>query len=169
MPIMLTGILLLAAGCSETVKEGANEVESDREQNIRAVLNELLNGPSEEQEKILEGPDGDLEKYVKRFDEYNNEHFKPYLSERFYEGFLNTNGTLMFLRLAYPDYELKTEDITLEERENYYTFTVNVSYTNNKSKESKAMNIKGNVQTNEEKKVTSIHIVNFEDFRTALN
>lgn len=171
-PLLLLGILLLSVGCTNSEETGTHAEGNDSEQNIRSFLSELLNGPSEEQEQLIKGPgsEGDLKKFTEKLGEYKVEHVKPYLSERFFEELLNTNGTFNFLRIAQGnDYELKVEDITLEERENYYNFTVKVSYTNNKSNESKTMNVKGHAQTNEEGKVTSIQYINFEEFRAALN
>lgn len=167
--LMLLGTLLLAVGCTNTEETGANLKESGNEHNIRVFLNALLNGPSEEQEQLIEGPEGDLKKFTERLDKYNEENFKSYLNERFFQSFLNTNGTFGFLRIAHGnDYELKAEEITLEEKENYYKFTVKVSYTNNDSNESKTLNVKGNAQTNEEDKVTSVQYINFEEFRAAM-
>lgn len=98
------------------------------------------------------------------------EHFKPYLSDRFFESYIvNSNMALSFLRLAHPDYEVKVDEIEIEEKENYYTFTVDLSYTHNKSNKTNTMNVKGNVQTNEDDKLTSIqYSSDFEDIRTAL-
>ncbi|ARI75681.1 immunoglobulin domain-containing family protein [Halobacillus mangrovi] len=163
-PLLVLGILLLSVGCTNSEETGTHADENDSEQNIRSFLNELLNGPSEEQEQLLKGPgsEGDLKEFTEKLGEYKVKHIKPYLS-------VETNGTFHFLRIAQEnDYELKVEDITLEERESYYKFTVNVSYTHNKRNESKTMNAKGHAQTNEEGKITSIQYINFEEFRAAL-
>ncbi|WP_281975635.1 hypothetical protein [Halobacillus litoralis] len=117
----------------------------------------------------MTGPDEDMEEYVNRLAEYNDENFKPYLSEQFFESFLDTNGPLMFIRMAHPNYELEVENITLEKSENNYNFTVEVAYTNKESNESKTMNVNGNAQTNEEDEVTSVHYMHPEELRTALN
>lgn len=162
-------ILLLMAGCTNSVETGNKAEESKSEHNMRMFLNELLNGPSEEQKRLLlETPDGDLEEFGEKVSRYNEEHIKPYVSERFFEGLLNTNGTTPYLRVAHNnDYELKAEKITLEEKNNYYEFTAQVTCTNDNN-ESNTINIKGHLQMNEEDKVTSITHVNFEEFRTAM-
>lgn len=167
--LFLLGILLLSVGCTTSEETGTNTEGSESEQNIRTFLQKLLTGPDEEQEKLLTGPDENVEKYVKRLAEYHNENFKPYLSEQFFESFLDTNGPLLFLQMAHPDNELEVENITFDESEDYYTFTVKVAYSDKGSNESKTMNIKGNAQTNEEDEVTSVHYINAEELRTALN
>lgn len=165
-PIALIGILLLSVGCIEKSKEDSESIK-----NIRAILQKEFNGPSRDQEKILY-PHEDLEKYVKRLSEYNKENLKPYLSERFFEHYVKANGALRFLRAAYPDYELKAEDITIKESErteNSYSFTVQVSYTKNGSNDSKTLNASGIINTNEEGKIVRIHHHDYLEFYEALN
>ncbi|RDY70078.1 hypothetical protein DXT76_15250 [Halobacillus trueperi] len=168
--LFFLGILLLSVGCTSSEDVGSNVEESESEQNIRTVLQNTFTGPSKEQEKLLNGPDGQLQTYAEELGEYHMEHFKPYLSDRFFESYIvNSNMALSFLRLAHPDYEVKVDEIEIEEKENYYTFTVDLSYTHNKSNKTNTMNVKGNVQTNEDDKLTSIqYSSDFEDIRTAL-
>ncbi|WP_079529536.1 hypothetical protein [Halobacillus hunanensis] len=128
----------------------------------------LFTGPNTEQERMLDYSNEDYEKFAKSVSEYRKT-FKPYLSENFFESFVNLAGPLRFLTMAHPNYELKVDDIKIEEKENYYEFTVKVSYTNSKSNQSKTKKVKGHAQTNEEGKVTSINYINAEEFRTALD
>ncbi|WLR46526.1 hypothetical protein LC065_13210 [Halobacillus litoralis] len=168
-PIFLVGILLLSVGCTNSEDAETNAEENGSEENIRTVLQHKFTGPNEEQEKIIKGYDGDIEKSVKALSDYYMEHFKPYMSERFFEDYVvNTNQAMTFLRMAYPDYQMEVEDIDMEEKENYYTFTMNVSYTDNSSEESKTMNVKGHAQTNEDDQLSSIKFSNFEEIRTSL-
>ncbi|MFK3959213.1 hypothetical protein [Guptibacillus hwajinpoensis] len=167
-PLLLLGILLLSMGCTNSEDAGTNAAKSESEQNIRAILQKLFTGPNGEQKQLIEGSNGDLEEYANQLSEYYQENFKPYLSERSFENYIvNGNGAWRFLRMAHPDYKLKVNDINVEENDNYYSFTVKVSYT--KSNESKTVNVKGHAQTNEEDKVTSIQFINPEDLRTVLN
>ena len=44
----------------------------------------MFTGPNDEQqEKLLKEPDEDIEKYGEKLTEYQEENFKPYMSERF--------------------------------------------------------------------------------------
>lgn len=167
-PLLLLGILLLSMGCTNSEDAGSNAVKSESEQNIRVVLQKLFTGPNDEQKQIIEGPNGDLEEYASQLSEYDQENFKPYLSERYFEDYIvNSSGAWRFVRMADPDYKLKVNEINTEENDNYYSFTVKVSYTS--SNESKTVNVKGHAQTNEEDKVTSIQFINPEDLRNVLN
>ncbi|MGR9049691.1 hypothetical protein ACQ4XT_13780 [Halobacillus faecis] len=168
-PLFLVGILLLSVGCTNSEDAETNAEVNGSEENIRTILEHTFTGPDEEQEKIINGYDGDTEKLAKALSDYNEEHFKPYMSERFYENYaVNTNGGMTFLRMAYPDNQLEVEDIELEEKDDYYTFTMDVSYTNNNSNKSETMEVRGNAQTNEEDKLTSVEFNNLEDIRTTL-
>ncbi|UOR12815.1 hypothetical protein [Halobacillus amylolyticus] len=167
---VLSGIILFTVGCTNSEETGNSAEKSEGEQNVRAVLEKIFTGPNEEQEEILQGSIEDLDKYAKRLSEYQ-ETFKPYTTEKFFEGFVNTNGALKFLQMAHPNYELKVDEITLEERESNegdYDFTVKVSYTNKESDESETMNVEGRAYTNEDGKLTSIRYMNFEEVRDAL-
>lgn len=172
-PLILLGILLLVGGCANSEATGDNsggaKGQSEAEQNIETVLENIFTGPNEEQEKLFEF-DEDVERKGERLSEYYQENFKPYLSERFLESFINANGSIQFLIIAHPNYVLETEEITLEEKDDYYTFAAKVSYTNKESDESETMTINGNAQTNKEGKVTSIryHTDEFKEFRSAL-
>ncbi|MEC3884900.1 hypothetical protein GLW00_12420 [Halobacillus litoralis] len=168
-PLFLAGILLLSVGCTNSEDAETHAEENGSEENIRTVLEHSFTGPDEEQEKLIEGPEGDVEEYAKELGDYREENFKPYMTERFFENYLvNTNRALMAQSLAHPNYTLSVEDIEMEEEEDYYTFTVEVSYMDNESNESKTVNVEGHAQTNEEDKLTSIQYSNFEDLRTAL-
>lgn len=167
-PLLLLGVLLLSIGCTNSEDAGNNAAKSESEQNIREVLQKLLTGPNDEQKQIIEGSNGDLEEYANQLSEYYQENFKPYLSERSFENYIvNGNGAWRFVRMAHPNYKLKVNDIDVEEKDNYYSFIVEVSYIS--SNESKTVNVKGHAQTNEEDKVTSIQFINSEDLRTVLN
>ncbi|TLS39279.1 hypothetical protein [Pseudalkalibacillus caeni] len=168
MSLMLLGILLLAVGCTNSDASGEeNEVQNTSKQNLQTVLKNVFTGPTEEQEEMLYSVD-DMEKKSEMLSEYHQENFKPYLSERFYEDFVRTNGAFMTVGFAPPDYVFKVKDIKIEEGKSYYEFNVNVSYTNKQSDESEILNVKGHAQTNEEGKVTSIKYINPEDIYTAL-
>jgi len=128
---------------TEEAKE--NSGESDSKQNIRAALETVFNGPNENLDKALDGMENkgfDSEEYKKHFSnfsEYFKKHYKPYVSEDFYEAsFINTTtqDASHILVTAHPDNQLKTEGITIEEKDGYYKFSVEVSYTNNESGES---------------------------------
>ncbi|WP_226577378.1 hypothetical protein [Halobacillus litoralis] len=141
--------------------------ESERIRNIRAVLQNLFNGPDGKQEKLLEGSGGDLKNYADMLKEYNKKNFKPYLSDRFYEAFVRENEAFTFLKIAHPDYELKAEEITFEESDelpNSYNFAVKVSISDG----SKMTNVKGAIDTDVLGNVIGIHYYNFENFRFAL-
>ncbi|MGF2614648.1 hypothetical protein FZC84_17375 [Rossellomorea vietnamensis] len=74
------------------------------------------------------------------------------------------------MRYAYPDYVLATEEITLEEAEDYYTFAAEVSYAKKESDESGTFTINGNIQTDEEGVITGIqyHKGQYEKLENAL-
>ncbi|WP_226577400.1 hypothetical protein [Halobacillus litoralis] len=171
LPLTLLGILLLAAGCTE-VGNSSDESESQNqgEDNISTVLENVFDGPGEEQEALL-ASDSDVEDKGEKLDEYYKENFQPYMSESFFERFVNTNGAWTFLQPAYPEYALIVDEITLEEKdeEGHHSFTVKVSYTNNESGESETMTVEGTAYTNEDGKLTSIQYINDEELRTALN
>ncbi|EDL65738.1 hypothetical protein [Bacillus sp. SG-1] len=172
-PLILLGVLLLASGCtnSDTARGNSEEAgaESAAEQNIEAFLENVFTGPNEENEFLFNFED--LEGRGERISEYYQDNFQPYMSESLLEDFINSNGAVQFLIAAHPDYVLATEEITLEENEDYYTFAAEVSYTNKESNESDTVTINGNIQTDEEGLVTGIqyHRGEYEEFRTALN
>jgi hypothetical protein len=182
LPFMLLGILLLAVGCTNSEETGdsseGNENESvdkskEAQENIKTVLENTFTGPTnEEQEALLNGAGGDIEKYTENLTDYREENFKPYMSERFYKSnIVNTNGALRFLYMADPKYILTVDETTLEEREakeGDYDFNVKVVYTNRENDKSETMNVEGTASTNEEGKITSIRYLNNEEFRKAL-
>ncbi|WP_421377868.1 hypothetical protein ACOJQI_11545 [Bacillus salacetis] len=172
-PFILLGVLLLASGCTNSETAGSNSEETgtsgDAEKNIEAFLENVFTGPNEENEFLFNFED--LEGRGEKVSDYYQDHFQPYMSESLLEDFINSNGAVQFLMVAQPDYVLATEEITLEENEDYYTFAAEVSYTNKESNESDTVTINGNIQTDEEGLVTGIqyHSGEYEEFRTALN
>ncbi len=167
---VLSGIILLAVGCTNSEETGNSAEKSEGEQNVRTVLEKLFTGPNKKQEKMLDQSNEDFEKFAKSVSEYRKT-YKPYLSEKFFESFVNTAVPLRFLTMAHPNYELKVDEITLEEREGNegdYDFTVKVSYTDKESDESETMNVKGRAYTNEGGELTSIRFMNTEEVRDAL-
>jgi hypothetical protein len=172
--LILLVILLLATGCTNSEPSGANSEEggtqSAAEQNIEAFLENAFTGPTEEYEEAFSGKVEDLERRSERISEYYQNNFEPYMSESLLEGFINSNGAVQFLRFAYPDYVLATEEITLEENEDYYTFAAEVSYTKKESDESGTFTINGNIQTDEEGVITGIqyHKGQYEKLENAL-
>ncbi|MGP4077390.1 hypothetical protein [Halobacillus sp. K22] len=146
-----------------------NSEGSESKQNIRTVLQNIFNGPNEKQEKIFSSSELGKEKSLEKLVEFREENIKPYVSENLYEGMINTNGATIPLRMAHPDYKLKTEDIMIEAQENYYKFTVKVTYTNNKNDDSTTMEVRGHAQTNEEGKVSSINYNNLEELLSSLS
>ena len=150
---------------AEETKEKDNESES--KQNIRAALESMFNGPTEKLEIALEGMENegfgseDFKKHLSDYAEYFEQHYKPYVSDSFYEAsFIDSPDASYYLKAAHPDAQLKTEGITIEEKEGYYKFSMDVSYTNNKSGASKTVEIRGHAQTNEEGNVSSINFIN---------
>ena len=180
MPLMLLGILLLAVGCTNPEETGNSSEGSENEsvdkskeaqENVKTVLENLLNGPNEEQEKILNHGE-DVEEYSENLTDYQDENFKPYMSDNFYESYIiKLNGAIDFLHVAYPVYMMKVDEIILEEREakeGDYEFDVKVVYTNKENDESETMTLEGTASTNQEGKITSIRYMNAEEFRDAL-
>ncbi|MGP4074832.1 hypothetical protein [Halobacillus sp. K22] len=144
-----------------------NSGESESKQNIRAALETVFNGPNEKLDKALDGMENkgfeseEYKKHFSNFSEYFKEHYKPYVSEGFYEAsFINTPDASYFLETAHPDNQLKTEGIFIKEKDGYYKFLVEVSFTNNQSGDSKTLEVRGHAQTNEEGKVSSINYIN---------
>ncbi|WP_456272409.1 hypothetical protein [Bacillus sp. AK031] len=173
-PFILLGVLVLASGCtnSETAEGNSEEAEAESpaEQNIEAFLENVFTGPSEEYEEIFFGKVEDLETRSEKIYEYYQANFQPYMSESLLEDFINSNGAVQFLTVAHPDYLLATEEISLEENEDYYTFAAEVSYTNKESNESGTVTINGNIQTDEEGVITGIqyHKGQYEKLKNAL-
>ena len=177
---MLMGSLLLAVGCTNFEETGntyeGSEKESkpkieEAEQNVRTVLENIFTGPNEEQEKVIHS-NGDIEEFGEYLTDYQQENFKPYMSNDFYEShILKLNGGTRFLLAAYPKYMLEVDEITLEEteaKEGDYDFNVKVTYTNKENEESETMTVEGTASTNEEAKITSIRYMNDEEFRNSL-
>ena len=194
--IALFSLLILVAGCSNSTSDSdpdsstSSEVEksssassaevndqeeSESKQNLRTFLQNVFNGPNEMLEKALNGMGNtefgseDYKKHFKKFNEYLKEHIKPYTSERFYESFIINDGAVRYLSAAHPDFTLKTEGITIEDKDSYYKFSMEVSYMNNKSGESNTMEVRGKAQTNEVGKVTSINYINAEELYLILS
>ncbi|MCA0970672.1 hypothetical protein LCM20_08740 [Halobacillus litoralis] len=197
----LTAVLILAAGCTTAEDEGvsANESVNDQEntnesadeadptdstestedaseENIRTVLQNLLTGPDnqlqEANESFESADEENFEQAAEKRVQYYKEKFKPYMSERLFENFMNTNGGEVFLLTAYRnDYQIKAETITFEESEETegsYNFTVEASYKKGESSESETVEVRGLINTNDEGKVTRVHYYNPEDLRSAL-
>jgi len=150
---------------AEETKEKDNESES--KQNIRAALESMFNGPTEKLEIALDGMENegfgseDFKTHLSDYAEYFEQHYKPYVSESFYEAsFIDTSDASYYLKAAHPDDQLKTEGITIEDKEGYYKFLMDVSYMNNKSGKNNTVEIRGHAQTNEEGKVNSIQFIN---------
>ncbi|WP_270181776.1 hypothetical protein [Alkalihalobacillus sp. CinArs1] len=164
----LIAVLVFTIGCSTI--GGDNLKENASEQNVRTVLQKQFNGPDEEQEKLITSYDGDLETYATILSEYNKEHFKPYMSERYYENYIvKNNGSLMFLRMAHPNHVLKVRELTIKENEDKDAFDFTVNVTTATNSESKPLSVEGTAHTNEDGKITSIHYLNIEDIRTTLD
>ncbi|ASF39099.1 hypothetical protein CEH05_08210 [Halobacillus halophilus] len=196
-PIALFALLFLVTGCSNSTSnsdpdsstssevgnnsstssaEVNGEEESESKSNIRTVLQNVFNGPNEKLEKALIGMGNtefgseDYNNHFKKINEYFEERIEPYASERFYESFvINDSGALRYLRAAHPDFTLKTEGIMIENKNSYYKFSMEVSYNNNKSGESKTMEVRGQAQTNEAGKVTSINYINVDELYLVLS
>ncbi|TYR74495.1 hypothetical protein FZC79_13530 [Rossellomorea vietnamensis] len=168
------GILLFATGCTNAETSGDNSEEggtqSAAEQNIEAFLENAFTGPTEAYEQAFLEEADNLERRDEKISEYYQNNFEPYMSESLLEGFINSNGATQFLRFAYPDYVLATEEITLEEDEDYYTFAADVSYTKKESDDSGTFTINGNMQTDEEGVITGIqyHKGQYEKLENAL-
>ncbi|WP_079480829.1 hypothetical protein [Halobacillus salinus] len=177
-------LLFLAIGCSnsssseetETTSGSSTEetqetnVESKSEQNIRGAIEATFNGPDEKLKEtlnLLENTDFESEEYKKHLNNYAEhfeQHYKPYVTEKFYEAsFIKSPDADYFIKAAYPDGQLNTESISLEEKDGYYTFSAEVSYTETTSDETKTIEIKGNAQTNEDEKVNSIQYINSDE------
>ncbi|WLR59028.1 hypothetical protein [Guptibacillus hwajinpoensis] len=185
LPFMMLGILLLAVGCanSEETDTSSNSSESNQnessdnskeaQENIKIVLENTFTGPDDEQQEIIfRGEDEGIEEFADKLSEYQEENFKPYVSERYYEnGIVKTNGAIGFLVVASPKYILNVDEVTLEDREakeGDYNFNVSITYTNKENDKSETMNVEGTASTNEEGKITSIRYLNDEEFRKAL-
>ncbi|WP_181350332.1 hypothetical protein [Thalassobacillus sp. CUG 92003] len=182
-PLMLVGFLLIAAGCSDSEEtgnssdgeentteqenEGENgtEAEGKTEENVRTVLEHVFTGPNESHEELFSD---DFETKAEKITEYNKENFEPYMSENFFDSFINTNGALIFLQSAHPDYIMEVDEINLGEDEGDYSFIVTVAYTNTESDETETMDVEGHIQTNEDGMLTSINYKNAEDLRSAM-
>ncbi|TGB01084.1 hypothetical protein [Halobacillus salinus] len=177
-------LLFLAIGCSnsssseETKTTSGSSTEetqetndgSKSEQNIRGAIEATFNGPDEKLKEALNGmKNTDIEneeykKHLNHYAEHFEQHYKPYVTEKFYEAsFINSPDADYFIKAAYPDGQLKTEGITIDEKDDYYTFSVKVSYTETTSDESKTIEVRGNAQTIEEEKVNSIHYINSDE------
>ncbi|KGX85102.1 hypothetical protein [Pontibacillus marinus] len=180
--IALSGILLFSVGCTDSNEESKSvnpQEESESVQNIRSILQEELNGPNEELDSIWDGlhsAEFGSEKYKEYFEkrgEYIKEHFKPYVSKRFYEAYaIKSNMANRFLRDAYRNgYELNVEDIMIKESEtteNSYNFTVDVSYVKDGNNDPQTIQVKGLMNTNEEGKVVRIHLHNSSELDYAI-
>ncbi len=182
LPFMMLGILLLVVGCTNSEETGNSSEDSENQsvdkleeaqENIKTVLKNTFTGPSNEQQEIMfRGEEEDIEEFAEKLSEYQEENFKPYVTERYYEnGIVKSNGAIGFLVVAHPKYILAVDEVTLEEREakeGDYDFNVKVTYTNKEKDKSETMNVEGTASTNEEGKITSIRYLHAEEFRDAL-
>jgi len=175
--VVLSGILLLSVGCTDSGEEGVNASESESVQNIRAVLQEKFDGPNEELGKIWDGISPEpfdkeqFKKYAKKLDEYYDENVIPLYFERADEGAIK-GAALSHLNRAHSNgYELEVKDITIEESEtteNSFNYTVEIAYTKDKSNDSKTINLRGLINTNEEGKIVKIRYHNQGELLDAL-
>lgn len=166
--LLVVASLLLAVGCANDEENGtsADESENSAKENTHTVLEHIFTGPGEEHEDLFSS---DVQTKGEKLSEYYEKNFEPYMSDQFYEGFVNSNGALMFLQQAHPDYKLEPEEITLEEDESDYDFTVTLAYADTENEETETMNIQGTVYTNEEDVLTSINYMNAEEFIEKMN
>ncbi|MGP4070164.1 hypothetical protein [Halobacillus sp. B29] len=179
-------LLFLAIGCSNSSSNSSssgaennstsessaeenkeNDDESESKQNIRAALESMFNGPNKKLQTALDGMANKefgseaYQKHLSDYAEYFEQQYKPNVSDSFYEAsFIETPDASYYLKAAHPENQLKTEGITIEDQEGYYKFSMDVSYTTNKSGENKTVEIRGHAQTDEEGKVSSINFIN---------
>lgn len=172
MLIVLAGVLLLTVGCADS-EEPANtdSTESKSINNIRSYLNEQFDGPNQELIKIWDMDVEDEEKlqqYYEELEEYRTENLKPIVSDRFYE----TRADYNFLRQAYSyGYELNTQEISIEESEdteNSYNITAQIEYSKSGSTDSKNIELRGLMNTNEEGKIKRFIYHNYQELDAAL-
>jgi len=172
---VLFGVLLMSVGCTEKSSEEMGSAE-----HIQAVLHEEFNGPGEELKRIwdeLDSLDRDAlekkEKYAKKYRNYVDENLQPHydLPDGHSDLYLIANA-YNHLRQAHANgYELKIKDITIEESEktkNSYSFTMEVSYAKEGSKQSKTLSLKGLMNTNEKGKIIRAIYHNDDELEDAL-
>lgn len=153
-----------------STEEGEEINKSESKQNIRAALEGVLNGPNEDLKEAMEGMNKhnddmqseDYKKHFADFSDYYKENFKPYVTDRLYKS-SNTSELSSFIERVHPGGKLETENLSMEEKEGYYDFSLDITYTDTQSGESETTELRGHAQTNDEGKVSSIKFINLQD------
>ncbi|MFC5602794.1 hypothetical protein [Sporosarcina koreensis] len=158
---------VLMAGCSkpEPVDENIKV--------IKTVLELNLNAPDEEVIRLLEEPYGSEEEegFINKYNEYLEEKYGPYFTERGYEEFIMTaQASLFHITADRHGYQLTVKNIEVEQNEvtpTNYNFTVTLDYE--KDKEMEEIELSGIAIVHEGKIAKITYHLNKDELKSLLH
>lgn len=157
---------LFVAGCSDPEPEDKNiEV-------IQTVLELNLNAPDEEAIRLLEEPysSEEADGFLNNYNEYVQETYGPYFTEKGYEEFVMTaQASLFHIPASINGYQLKVKDIEMEQNEvtpTNYNFAVTLDYV--KQADSREIEITGIAIVREGKIAKITYHLNKDELKSLL-
>ncbi|WP_010650343.1 hypothetical protein [Oceanobacillus massiliensis] len=142
---------------SESTSSDVATTEDKNIGTIEAVLQNALNGPSEELKKVFESDD-----ITEDIRQYDRDHFEDYFAdETSYLEFVNNYSASIMIDPMRSNYQLNVKSIEYEKTESkeiIYDFTVELEYKKDGSKSSKIEMVDGGANLNEKHKIEDIDI-----------
>ncbi|AIF45323.1 hypothetical protein [Virgibacillus sp. SK37] len=158
--VMLLGFILFVAGCSSN--QASEESKADEnEEAIQAVLENALNGPNEDLQKLFN--EGTVEDTI----QYDKDHFDGYFAnETAYMDFVNSYGAVLMTTPMREGYTFKVEDITIDKTDSdelIYDFTVELAYQKEGNDAWETETVTGQANVNENHKIEDM-LIRIDDF-----
>ncbi|WP_423410510.1 hypothetical protein AABM38_11525 [Heyndrickxia sp. MSNUG] len=147
MSLLLLGFILLAGGCSSSVKSTPEDKNITA---IKTVLKHQFTGPTAE---FIEGLDN-----TKKLEQYYEKSYKSFFTEDMYTKFISAHAYDYLLMAHNSEQQLKVDQVSVESdktTEGTYKFKVVVLYDTEGTNQGSA-EVSGRVKFNKEGKIASI-------------
>lgn len=147
MSLLLLGIILLAGGCSSSVKSTPQDKNITA---IKTVLEHQFTGPNAE---FIDGLDN-----IPKLEQYYEKRYKSYFTEDMYRRFISAHAYDYLLMAHNSDKQIKVNQVSVESDESTegaYNFKVVILYDTEGTNQGSA-EVSGRVKFNKEGKIASI-------------
>lgn len=147
MSLLLLGFILLASGCSSSVKSTPEDKNITA---IKTVLKHQFTGPTAE---FIEGLHN-----TQKLEQYYEKSYKSYFTEDMYTKFISAHAYDYLLMAHNSDEQLKVDQVSVESdksTEGTYKFKVVVLYDTERTNQGSA-EVSGRVKFNKEGKIARI-------------
>ncbi|MFJ5761940.1 hypothetical protein ACIQAA_23045 [Neobacillus sp. NPDC093182] len=166
MYTFLAAVLFASLFLVSCTEKTGTKTQDENIRTIEAVLQNSLNGPSDELNRMLEGEGfGDLIKY-------EEDLYKDYFAnEASYLEFVNNYASTLMIEPRRNDYKLKVKNIEYEKTESkeiIYNFSVVLQYKKEGSEKSQVEIVTGQANLNEEHKIEDM-LIRINDFLGSLD